>query len=57
MIGKKYAQLRPRHRWTAHDSFLVKHASVFLGVGEGVIAMWTLVFCGAVLYQLTSASL
>lgn len=41
MIGKKYAQLRPRHRWRAHDPFLLKHASVFLRVGEGVIVMWT----------------
>lgn len=40
MIGKKYAQLRRRHRWRAHDPFLLKHASVFLGVGEGFIVMW-----------------
>lgn len=41
MIVKKYAQLRPRHRWTVSDSFLLKHASAFLGVGEGVTVMWT----------------
>lgn len=34
-MEKKYAQIRPRHRWTAHDSVLLKHASAFLGGGRG----------------------
>ena len=39
MIRKKNTQVRPKHRWTANDSFLLKHVSVFLGLGEGFIVM------------------